>query len=211
MRTVTLCITLAQPSLLLSSLQSHQYSPVLLYFLSLQMMMIPLYFQYDRLPPSLTFRNTWYSKCSEAVFSKISPSWKTWSCGDDKRSTHHLFNIDFLYLSAGPLHRCDARRAKNAALSLLPVIAWMKIYRIKEWLLSDIVSGISTGLVAVLQGERVRVLSSSNTILFSHFWHVLVEFFLCWRERSSKEDVACVQIVKPPEADFIFVILSCTK
>ena len=49
--------------------------------------------------------------------------------------------------------RCDARRAKNAALSLLPIIGWIRIYQIKEWLLSDIVSGVSTGLVAVLQGR----------------------------------------------------------
>ncbi|KAJ8381632.1 hypothetical protein SKAU_G00024100 [Synaphobranchus kaupii] len=47
---------------------------------------------------------------------------------------------------------CDSKRAKNAALSLFPVIGWMRIYRIKEWLMSDIVSGVSTGLVAVLQG-----------------------------------------------------------
>lgn len=47
---------------------------------------------------------------------------------------------------------CDSKRAKNAALSLLPVIGWMKIYRIKEWLLGDVVSGISTGLVAIMQG-----------------------------------------------------------
>lgn len=50
--------------------------------------------------------------------------------------------------------RCDAKRAKNTALSLLPIIGWIKIYRIKEWLLNDIVSGVSTGLVAVLQGEE---------------------------------------------------------
>lgn len=50
--------------------------------------------------------------------------------------------------------RCDAKRAKNTVLSLLPIIGWIKIYRIKEWLLNDIVSGVSTGLVAVLQGEE---------------------------------------------------------
>jgi len=33
----------------------------------------------------------------------------------------------------------------NAALSFLPIIGWMKNYNIKEWLLVDIVSGISTG------------------------------------------------------------------
>ncbi|KAL6460031.1 hypothetical protein MHYP_G00317900 [Metynnis hypsauchen] len=47
---------------------------------------------------------------------------------------------------------CDSKRAKNAALSLLPIIGWMKMYRVKEWLLGDIVSGVSTGLVAILQG-----------------------------------------------------------
>lgn len=51
------------------------------------------------------------------------------------------------------VHRCDSRRVKNALISLLPVIGWMKIYPVKEWLLSDIVSGLSTGLVAVLQGK----------------------------------------------------------
>lgn len=49
--------------------------------------------------------------------------------------------------------RCDSKRAKNAALSLLPIIGWMKIYKIKQWLPSDIISGVSTGLVAVLQGS----------------------------------------------------------
>uniref|UniRef100_A0AAQ4NS40 STAS domain-containing protein n=1 Tax=Gasterosteus aculeatus aculeatus TaxID=481459 RepID=A0AAQ4NS40_GASAC len=102
------------------------------------------------------------------------------SSDNDKRSTHHLFNIDFRYLSTGPLHRCDARRAKNTALSLLPVIAWMKIYRIKEWLLSDIVSGISTGLVAVLQGLAYCLLASLPPWygLFSAFFPVVLYFFL---------------------------------
>ncbi|KAG7269664.1 LOW QUALITY PROTEIN: hypothetical protein CRUP_019053 [Coryphaenoides rupestris] len=49
--------------------------------------------------------------------------------------------------------RCSARRAKSTALSLLPIIGWVRIYQVKEWLLSDLVSGVSTGLVAVLQDE----------------------------------------------------------
>lgn len=75
---------------------------------------------------------------------------------------------------------CDARRAKNAALSLLPIIGWMKIYRIKEWLLSDIVSGVSTGLVAVLQGLAYCLLASLPPWygLFSAFFPVIIYFFL---------------------------------
>lgn len=51
---------------------------------------------------------------------------------------------------------CTSERAKNAAISLLPIIGWIRTYPIKEWLLNDIVSGVSTGLVAVLQGNILR-------------------------------------------------------
>uniref|UniRef100_A0A3B3TK04 Solute carrier family 26 member 3 n=1 Tax=Poecilia latipinna TaxID=48699 RepID=A0A3B3TK04_9TELE len=76
--------------------------------------------------------------------------------------------------------RCDAKRAKNAALSLLPIIGWMKIYRIKEWLLSDIVSGVSTGLVAVLQGLAYCLLASLPPWygLFAAFFPIIPYFFL---------------------------------
>ncbi|XP_061571166.1 chloride anion exchanger-like [Cololabis saira] len=74
----------------------------------------------------------------------------------------------------------DTKRTKNAALSLLPVIGWMKIYQIKEWLLSDIVSGCSTGLVAVLQGLAYCLLASLPPWygLFSAFFPVIIYFFL---------------------------------
>ncbi|XP_041636765.1 chloride anion exchanger-like [Cheilinus undulatus] len=75
---------------------------------------------------------------------------------------------------------CDAKRAKNAALSILPIIGWMKIYRFKEWLFSDIVSGVSTGLVAVLQGLAYCLLASLPPWygLFSAFFPVIIYFFL---------------------------------
>uniref|UniRef100_A0A665UCX1 Chloride anion exchanger-like n=1 Tax=Echeneis naucrates TaxID=173247 RepID=A0A665UCX1_ECHNA len=76
--------------------------------------------------------------------------------------------------------KCDAERAKSIALSLLPVIGWLKIYQIKEWLLSDIVSGVSTGLVAVLQGLAYCLLASLPAWygLFSAFFPVIMYFFL---------------------------------
>ncbi|XP_029019300.1 chloride anion exchanger-like [Betta splendens] len=74
----------------------------------------------------------------------------------------------------------DSKRAKSTALSLLPVINWIKIYRVKEWLLSDIVSGVSTGLVAVLQGLAYCLLASLPPWygLFSAFFPVIIYFFL---------------------------------
>uniref|UniRef100_A0A671Y6A3 Solute carrier family 26 member 3 n=1 Tax=Sparus aurata TaxID=8175 RepID=A0A671Y6A3_SPAAU len=84
-------------------------------------------------------------------------------------------NVNGIYI-----FQCDAKRAKNAALSLLPVIGWIRIYRIKEWLFSDIVSGVSTGLVAVLQGLAYCLLASLPPWygLFSAFFPVVIYFFL---------------------------------
>ncbi|XP_072529243.1 solute carrier family 26 member 3 [Salminus brasiliensis] len=75
---------------------------------------------------------------------------------------------------------CDSKRVKNAALSLLPIIGWMKTYRIKEWLLGDIVAGVSTGLVAVLQGLAFALLASlpPGYGLYAAFFPALMYFFL---------------------------------
>uniref|UniRef100_A0A3P8XF31 STAS domain-containing protein n=1 Tax=Esox lucius TaxID=8010 RepID=A0A3P8XF31_ESOLU len=74
----------------------------------------------------------------------------------------------------------NSKRVKNAALSLLPIVGWMRIYRLKEWLLSDIVSGVSTGLVAVLQGLAYALLASLPAWygLFTAFFPVIVYLFL---------------------------------
>lgn len=60
----------------------------------------------------------------------------------------------FIELFISVKSSCDSKRAKNAVLTLLPIIGWMRIYRVREWLLGDVVSGISTGLVAIMQGEE---------------------------------------------------------
>ncbi|XP_041935411.1 chloride anion exchanger-like isoform X2 [Alosa sapidissima] len=75
---------------------------------------------------------------------------------------------------------CDSKRAKNAALSLMPIIGWLRIYRLKEWLLNDIVSGVSTGLVAVLQGLAFSLLASlpASYGLYTAFFPTIVYFFL---------------------------------
>ncbi|XP_029318026.1 solute carrier family 26 member 3 [Cottoperca gobio] len=75
---------------------------------------------------------------------------------------------------------CDSKRAKNVALSLLPIIGWMRIYRVREWLLGDVVSGISTGLVAVMQGLAFSLLASlpPSYGLYTAFFPMLTYFFL---------------------------------
>ncbi|XP_049749018.1 chloride anion exchanger [Elephas maximus indicus] len=75
---------------------------------------------------------------------------------------------------------CSSKKAKRIALSLFPIASWLPAYRIKEWLLSDIVSGISTGLVAVLQGLAFALLVNipPSYGLYAAFFPVIVYFFL---------------------------------
>ncbi|KAM4569884.1 LOW QUALITY PROTEIN: chloride anion exchanger-like [Odontesthes bonariensis] len=75
---------------------------------------------------------------------------------------------------------CDAKRSKNAVLSRLPVIGWMRIYRVREWLLGDVVSGISTGLGAIMQGLAFSLLASlpPSYGLYTAFFPMLTYFFL---------------------------------
>ncbi|KAM6301713.1 chloride anion exchanger [Podargus strigoides] len=74
--------------------------------------------------------------------------------------------------------RCSPQRVKKIALRLFPVISWLPAYRFKEWILSDIVSGINTGLVAVLQGLAFALLVNvpPGYGLYAAFFPVLVYF-----------------------------------
>uniref|UniRef100_A0A8C4KLY9 Solute carrier family 26 member 3 n=1 Tax=Dromaius novaehollandiae TaxID=8790 RepID=A0A8C4KLY9_DRONO len=69
-------------------------------------------------------------------------------------------------------------RVKKTALGLFPVASWLPVYRFKEWILSDIVSGINTGLVAVLQGLAFALLVNvpPGYGLYAGFFPLLVYF-----------------------------------
>ncbi|KAM4782561.1 chloride anion exchanger [Cyanocitta cristata] len=73
---------------------------------------------------------------------------------------------------------CSPQRVKKIALNLFPVISWLPAYRFREWILSDIVSGINTGLVAVLQGLAFALLVNvpPSYGLYAAFFPVLVYF-----------------------------------
>uniref|UniRef100_A0A8B9RUK3 Solute carrier family 26 member 3 n=1 Tax=Accipiter nisus TaxID=211598 RepID=A0A8B9RUK3_9AVES len=67
---------------------------------------------------------------------------------------------------------------KKIALGLFPIVSWLPAYRFREWILSDIVSGINTGLVAVLQGLAFALLVNvpPGYGLYAAFFPVLVYF-----------------------------------
>uniref|UniRef100_A0A8D0KQB3 Solute carrier family 26 member 3 n=1 Tax=Strix occidentalis caurina TaxID=311401 RepID=A0A8D0KQB3_STROC len=76
------------------------------------------------------------------------------------------------------LYSCSPQRIKKIALSLFPIISWLPAYRFREWILSDIVSGINTGLVAVLQGLAFALLVNvpPSYGLYAAFFPNLVYF-----------------------------------
>lgn len=50
-------------------------------------------------------------------------------------------------------HRCSTEKAKAAVLTFLPILTWLPSYPVKQYLLSDVVSGLSTGVVQLPQGQ----------------------------------------------------------
>lgn len=47
----------------------------------------------------------------------------------------------------------DSKKLKNSILGFLPIVHWIRDYNIKEYLVSDIIAGIITGVLHVPQGR----------------------------------------------------------
>ncbi|XP_029471569.1 chloride anion exchanger isoform X1 [Rhinatrema bivittatum] len=97
---------------------------------------------------------------------------------DEEHQKVHRYHKTFwdhlrLYFS------CSPQKAKKIAFTLFPIASWLPRYRFKEWLISDIVSGVSTGLVAVLQGLAFALLVnvSPGYGLYAAFFPVIIYFF----------------------------------
>ncbi|KAJ1161357.1 hypothetical protein NDU88_001844 [Pleurodeles waltl] len=93
-----------------------------------------------------------------------------------KLDRYHKSSLDHLRLCFS----CSREKAKKIAYTFLPIASWLPMYRFKEWLVSDIVSGVSTGLVAVLQGLSFALLVdiSPGYGLYAAFFPVIAYFFL---------------------------------
>ncbi|XP_063814426.1 pendrin-like [Pseudophryne corroboree] len=75
---------------------------------------------------------------------------------------------------------CSARRVLLIIKSIFPILDWLPKYRWKEWIVSDIISGVSTGLVSTLQGLSFALLAEVPVGygLYSAFFPVLIYVFL---------------------------------
>ncbi|XP_062928625.1 pendrin isoform X2 [Mobula hypostoma] len=75
---------------------------------------------------------------------------------------------------------CSAKKVLGIIKVVLPVLDWLPKYRLKQWLPGDIISGLSTGLIATLQGLAFALLAEVPVGygLYSAFFPILPYFFL---------------------------------
>nr|XP_028603177.1 prestin isoform X1 [Podarcis muralis]XP_028603179.1 prestin isoform X1 [Podarcis muralis]XP_028603180.1 prestin isoform X1 [Podarcis muralis] len=75
--------------------------------------------------------------------------------------------------------RCSSKKAKSVLCSFLPIFTWLPRYPVKEYLLGDIISGISTGVMQLPQGLAYALLAAVPPVfgLYSSFYPVFLYTF----------------------------------
>ncbi|XP_033882328.2 prestin-like isoform X1 [Acipenser ruthenus] len=75
--------------------------------------------------------------------------------------------------------RCSSKKLKSAVYSFLPILTWLPSYPVKEYLLGDIISGLSTGVMQLPQGLAYAMLAAVPPVygLYSSFYPVLLYTF----------------------------------
>uniref|UniRef100_A0A669PEN7 Solute carrier family 26 member 5 n=1 Tax=Phasianus colchicus TaxID=9054 RepID=A0A669PEN7_PHACC len=77
------------------------------------------------------------------------------------------------------LFSCSSKKAKSHLYSFLPILKWLPRYPVKEYLLGDIISGISTGVMQLPQGLAYALLAAVPPVfgLYSSFYPVFLYTF----------------------------------
>uniref|UniRef100_A0A803K5T4 Solute carrier family 26 member 6 n=1 Tax=Xenopus tropicalis TaxID=8364 RepID=A0A803K5T4_XENTR len=72
--------------------------------------------------------------------------------------------------------RCSVSAAKHILFQFIPILHWLPRYPVKEWLLGDIVSGVSVGILQLPQGLAYALLAGVPPVfgLYSSFFPVMV-------------------------------------
>ncbi|NXL48103.1 S26A6 protein, partial [Podilymbus podiceps] len=83
--------------------------------------------------------------------------------------------------------RCSSSTAKSLLFRFLPFLRWLPRYPVKDWLLGDIMSGFSVGIMHLPQGLAYALLAGLPPItgLYSSFYPVLLYFFFGTSRHNS--------------------------
>ncbi|MBZ3880665.1 Solute carrier family 26 member 9 [Sciurus carolinensis] len=75
---------------------------------------------------------------------------------------------------------CSSAKIKAAVFGLLPVLSWIPKYKIKDYIIPDLLGGLSGGCIQVPQGMAFALLANLPAVngLYSSFFPLLTYFFL---------------------------------
>ncbi|KAM6152312.1 prestin isoform 2-T2 [Erethizon dorsatum] len=75
---------------------------------------------------------------------------------------------------------CTPKKIRNIIYMFLPITKWLPAYKFKEYVLGDLVSGISTGVLQLPQGLAFAMLAAVPPVfgLYSSFYPVIMYCFL---------------------------------
>lgn len=71
---------------------------------------------------------------------------------------------------------CTPEKAKSKILGFVPILTWLPRYRLKEWLLGDVMSGLIVGILLVPQSIAYSLLASQDPIygLYTSFFASII-------------------------------------
>uniref|UniRef100_A0A8B9Q6P8 Solute carrier family 26 member 6 n=1 Tax=Apteryx owenii TaxID=8824 RepID=A0A8B9Q6P8_APTOW len=95
------------------------------------------------------------------------------------------------------LPRCSASTAKSLLFRFLPFLRWLPRYPIKDWLLGDIISGFSVGIMHLPQGLAYALLAGLPPVtgLYSSFYPVFLYFFFGTSRHNSVGPFAVISVM----------------
>ncbi|XP_074770705.1 solute carrier family 26 member 6 [Athene noctua] len=93
--------------------------------------------------------------------------------------------------------RCSASTAKSLLFRFLPFLHWLPRYPVKDWLLGDIVSGFSVGIMHLPQGLAYALLAGLPPVtgLYSSFYPVFLYFFFGTSRHNSVGPFAVISVM----------------
>ncbi|NXV80241.1 S26A9 protein, partial [Atlantisia rogersi] len=109
------------------------------------------------------------------------------------------------------LLRCSSSRFKLILFSLFPILVWLPKYKIKEYILPDVLGGLSAGTIQVPQGMAFALLANLPPVngLYSSFFPLVTYLFLGGIHQMVPGTFAVISIIVgnvcnelAPESDF---------
>nr|XP_060628872.1 solute carrier family 26 member 9 [Anolis sagrei ordinatus] len=111
------------------------------------------------------------------------------------------------------LFRCSPSRFKLILYSLFPILVWLPKYKIKDYIIPDVLGGISAGTIQVPQGMAFALLANLPPVngLYSSFFPLITYFLLGGVHQMVPGTFAVISIIVgnvchelAPESEFYY-------